>query len=90
MEFDTMQDLSTGDAVANLALVQHSRRDPSLSPSHPLVHVEIAFQNPLLKVVWLPGSLGHLLDGLLRGCHAGGFAMLWGRRSWSSRGLAVD
>ena len=45
-----------------------------------LVHVEVTLQDPLLKVIWLPRGLGHLLDRLLGSCNAGGFLMAHGTR----------
>ena len=40
-----------------------------------LVHVEVTLQDPLLEVIWLPRSFGHLLNRLLGSCNAGGFLM---------------
>lgn len=36
-----------------------------------LVHVEVTLQDPLLEVIWLSRSFGHLLDRLLGSCNAG-------------------
>ena len=43
-----------------------------------LVHVEVTLQDPLLEVIWLPRSFGHLLDRLLGSCDAGGLLMAHG------------
>ena len=54
-----------------------------------LVHIEVTLQDPLLEVIWLPRSFGHLLDRLLGCCDAGGLLMSHRTRSRCG-GLASD
>ena len=64
--------LIVGIRHVEMALARWSESD--------LVHVEVTLQDPLLEVIWLPRSFGHLLDRMLGSCDAGRLLMTHGTR----------
>ena len=54
-----------------------------------LIHVEIPLQDSLLKVVWLPGRLWHLFDGLLGSRRARSIGVVRRHSCWGSKSLTV-